>query len=45
MTSHKTIKTLGQLKTSGYKFKTVKDELRLNLIEKLKSKENVFEGI
>src|SRR6478736_6127046 len=38
-------KTLGQLKASGYKFKTVKDELRANLISKLKNKENVFEGI
>ncbi|HTH56118.1 MAG TPA: hypothetical protein VL728_08720 [Cyclobacteriaceae bacterium] len=45
MTSHKDIKTLGLLKASGYKFKTVKDELRQNLIEKLKKKENVFEGI
>jgi len=45
MTSHKTIKTLGQLKAAGHKFKTIKDELRQNLIEKLKSKENVFEGI
>src|SRR5882724_11369004 len=39
------IKTLSQLKASGYKFKTIKDELRGNLIEKLRSKENVFEGI
>src|SRR6478736_828078 len=38
-------KTLGQLKATGYKFKTVKDELRNNLIEKLRKKENVFEGI
>jgi magnesium chelatase subunit I len=38
-------KTLKELKASGYKFKTIKDELRLNLIEKLKKKENVFEGI
>ncbi|MBS1558423.1 MAG: magnesium chelatase [Bacteroidetes bacterium] len=38
-------KTLGQLKSSGYQFKTIKDELRSNLIEKLKRKENVFEGI
>lgn len=37
--------TLGQLKGSGYKFKTIKDELRFNLIAKLKKKENVFEGI
>src|SRR5258708_22379003 len=43
--THKNIKTLGQLKASGYKYKTIKDELRLNLIEKLKNKENVFEGI
>ncbi|MBI1769043.1 MAG: magnesium chelatase [Bacteroidetes bacterium] len=38
-------KTLKELKSSGYKFKTIKDELRLNLIEKLRNKENVFEGI
>src|SRR5258708_29051383 len=38
-------KTLGQLKASGYQFKTIKDELRSNLIEKLRNKENVFEGI
>ncbi|MCX8491118.1 MAG: magnesium chelatase [Cyclobacteriaceae bacterium] len=45
MKDHKNIKTLAQLKSAGYKFKTVKDELRANLIAKLKSKENVFEGI
>src|SRR5882724_11076361 len=38
-------KTLRELKASGYKFKTTKDELRHNLVEKLKNKENVFEGI
>lgn len=38
-------KTLGQLKGAGYHFKTIKDELRHNLIEKLRNKENVFEGI
>lgn len=38
-------KTLRELKASGYKFKTTKDELRFNLIEKLRNKENVFEGI
>lgn len=37
--------TLGQLKSAGYQFKTIKDELRFNLIAKLKKKENVFEGI
>lgn len=39
------ITTLGQLKASGYQSKSIKQELRDNLIEKLKKKENVFEGI
>lgn len=39
------IKTLGELKASGYQTKTIKDELRNNLIAKLRKKENVFEGI
>jgi magnesium chelatase subunit I len=43
--NHSSIKTLGQLKSSGYQFKTIKDELRQNLIARLKKKENVFEGI
>jgi len=38
-------KTLGELKSTGYHFRTIKDELRANLITKLKNKENVFEGI
>src|SRR5436190_561583 len=42
---HKKITTLGQLKSAGYQLRTIKDELRANLIEKLKRKENVFEGI
>lgn len=40
------IKTLGQLKQSGYKSESVKDELRRNLITQLKKKEEGgFEGI
>jgi magnesium chelatase subunit I len=39
------IKTLVQLTTSGYKTKSIKDELRDNLIQKLRHRENVFEGI
>ena len=39
------ITTLGDLKNSGYQYKSVKQELRDNLIEKLKRDENVFEGI
>lgn len=39
------IKTLGELKKSGYKSRSIKEELRENLISKLKNKEKVFEGI
>ena len=39
------IKTLGQLKESGYKPKSIKDELRDNLIDKIKKKETIFKGI
>ncbi|MBG9377390.1 magnesium chelatase [Panacibacter sp. DH6] len=39
------IKTLGELKKSGYKPLSVKDELRKNLVEKIRNKENTFNGI
>ncbi|RAV99473.1 magnesium chelatase [Pseudochryseolinea flava] len=39
------ITTLGELKRSGYTSRPIKTELRENLIQKLKSKENVFAGI
>ena len=39
------IKTLGALKESGYRSRSIKDELRENLIRKIKSKETVFKGI
>jgi len=38
-------KTLGELKASGYQSKSIKTELRENLIRKLKNKETVFSGI
>lgn len=38
-------KTLGELKSSGYKVLAVKDEIRKNLVEKLKNKEEIFPGI
>jgi len=41
----KKIKTLGDLKKSGYKPTSVKDEIRKNLITKIQQKENPFEGI
>ena len=42
---NKKIKTLGELKKSGYKPKSIKEELRQNLISRLKKKENTFSGI
>ena len=39
------ISTLGELKQSGYKSRSVKEELRENLIKQLQQKENGFEGI
>lgn len=40
-----TIKTFGQLKEAEYEHKTVKEELRRNLLQKLMKKETTFEGI
>ena len=39
------IKTLGELKKSGYRTKSIKDEIRENLIKKLENKESTFTGI
>ncbi|MEM9859196.1 MAG: magnesium chelatase [Bacteroidota bacterium] len=39
------IATLGDLKKSGYSSRSVKEELRENLVSNLKAKINVFEGI
>jgi magnesium chelatase subunit I len=38
-------RTLGELKESGYKSVSVKDELRANLIEKLSASEKLFPGV
>lgn len=40
-----TINTLGDLKKTGYKSKSIKDELRENLISKMMNKEIVFKGV
>jgi len=40
-----TINTLGELKASAYKSRSVKEELRENLIKQLKNKEEGFEGV
>jgi magnesium chelatase subunit I len=37
--------TLGELKASDYKVRSVKDELRANLIKKMRAGENLFPGI
>ncbi len=37
--------TIGELQASGWKSRSVKDELRTNLIRKLKSGEKLFPGI
>ena len=42
---HTSIRTLGELKRSGYAPKSIKEELRENLIVKLRKGETVFEGI
>jgi magnesium chelatase subunit I len=39
------LKTLGELKKSGWKSRTVKDEIRENLIIKMKSAKPLFDGI
>ena len=43
--SHPRPATLGQLKETGYQPCSVKDELRRNVIHKLKAKEELFPGI
>ncbi len=44
MNSNK-IKTLGELKKSGYKPKSIKDEIRDNLINRLQNDQSSFKGI
>src|SRR6476620_2534607 len=41
----KNIKTLGELKKSGYKSRSIKDEIRDNLIGRLQKNETAFNGI
>ena len=38
-------KTLGELKKSGYTSRSIKEELRENLISKMQNKEKIFKGI
>ena len=45
MTKTINIKTLGQLKKTDYRSRSVKDELRQNLVLQLQNKEGGFEGI
>ena len=41
----KNIKTFGELKKSGYQTKSIKEELRQNLLDKIKKGEPSFQGI
>ena len=41
----KNIKTFGALKKAGYEYKSIKEELRRNLLQKMMQKETIFEGI
>src|SRR5215216_4541129 len=41
----KRINTIRELKEAGYKPKTIKEEIRQNLIKKLQAKEDTFTGI
>ncbi|ALM07124.1 magnesium chelatase [Sediminicola sp. YIK13] len=43
--NYKEIMTLGALKNAGYQSKNIKDELRDNLILKIKNKEQTFMGV
>ncbi|WP_209400249.1 magnesium chelatase [Pseudozobellia sp. WGM2] len=43
--NHNKITTLAQLKAAGYKSKSIKDELRDNLREKIKKGEETFTGV
>ncbi|HMO26708.1 MAG TPA: hypothetical protein PKB10_10605, partial [Tepidisphaeraceae bacterium] len=45
MTPHPSIATVGQLKATGYVPCGVKDEIRRNLIARLRSGEELFPGI
>jgi magnesium chelatase subunit I len=45
MTAHKKPETIGELKTSGYKPVSIKEEMRRNLISSIKKGEDVFPGI
>src|SRR3982075_826481 len=40
-----TIQTLGELRNSGYKIRSVKDEMRENLLAKIARRDKVFSGI
>jgi magnesium chelatase subunit I len=43
--THALPQTLGELRASGWISRTVRDEMRANLMKKLRSGENLFEGI
>src|SRR6187401_1192420 len=42
---HPELHTLGALRASGYQYRSVKDEIRNNLIQSIREKRNPFQGI
>ena len=42
---HETVQTLGELKQSGWESRTVKEEIRSNVVAKIKKGEELFPGI
>jgi magnesium chelatase subunit I len=45
MSTRPTINTLGEIKSTAYRPKTIQEELRINLIRSLQAGESAFEGI
>lgn len=45
MTDRKMVKTIGELKASGYRSVSIREEMRRNLISMIRKKENLFPGI
>ncbi|MBN2240883.1 MAG: hypothetical protein JW712_14020 [Dehalococcoidales bacterium] len=45
MTQETKAKTIGELKKSGYQSVSIRDEIRRNLITRIKNKEDIFPGI
>ena len=45
MAERPTLKTLGELKHAGYRSRSVREEIRLNLLAKLRAGKRLFPGL